>query len=398
MHRLAPQSIPKSCRYKRWYATDIREALGPRRAIVYKQTGDPSQVLYSTTNNQATGLGENQVVIKFLLSSINPADVNVIEGTYPSKPSLTKSFDQGQTDVFIGGNEGLAQVVQVSSSLKANGNPQRGKFDEGDWVVMNKPQLGTWTNWKVVDAGDILRIPKRKDSKVTEVFGATLMVNPPTAFGLLRDVDTVSPDSYVLQNGANSAVGQAVIQVAKQLKIKTVNFVRDRPDIEELKKHLYSIGATHVFTYDELLDKSFRKKFAELKGGDFSARHALNCIGGPTTTAMAALLDINGHLISYGGMSREPIKIPVGLQIFRQLTCHGYWHSSFWEGLPRDEQEKRMAQITQWKEDGAFEDPLHEIIKLKGSDQEVNDIIQDAIVRQQKGLRGKKLLLKWETQ
>jgi len=28
-------------------------------------------------------------------------------------------------------------------------------------------------------------------------------------------------------------------------------------------------------------------------------------------------------LISYGGMSREALKIPVGLQIFNGLTCHG---------------------------------------------------------------------------
>jgi hypothetical protein len=89
---------------------------------------------------------------------------------------LTKGFDQGHTDVFIGGNEGLAQVVQVSPNVKANGQIQQGKFDEGDWVIMNKPQIGTWTNWKIVGAGDILRIPKRKDSKLTEVFGATLMV------------------------------------------------------------------------------------------------------------------------------------------------------------------------------------------------------------------------------
>jgi trans-2-enoyl-CoA reductase len=33
---------------------------------------------------------------------------------------------------------------------------------------------------------------------------------------------------YVIQNGANSAVGQSVIQIAKAWGLKTINVVRDR--------------------------------------------------------------------------------------------------------------------------------------------------------------------------
>jgi NADPH:quinone reductase-like Zn-dependent oxidoreductase len=77
--------------------------------------------------------------------------------------------------VFIAGNEGLASVVQAGPSDKHIGLH---KFREGDWVVMRKPQSGTWANWKVADAVDLMPIPKRHaGSKVTEVFGATMMVN-----------------------------------------------------------------------------------------------------------------------------------------------------------------------------------------------------------------------------
>jgi hypothetical protein len=42
---------------------------------------------------------------------------------------------------------------------------------------MRKPQSGTWTNWKVVNAKDVIRVPKKRiGSKVTDVFGATMMV------------------------------------------------------------------------------------------------------------------------------------------------------------------------------------------------------------------------------
>jgi len=63
-------------RPERYYATDLGEALGPRRAIVYKNHGEPGQVLYCTTNTQPVPLRAGQVLIRFLLTPINPADVS----------------------------------------------------------------------------------------------------------------------------------------------------------------------------------------------------------------------------------------------------------------------------------------------------------------------------------
>lgn len=68
--------------------------------------------------------------------------------------------------------------------------------------------------------------------------------------------------------------------------------------------------------------------------------------------AFEPLRSRDGHLISYGGMSKEPLKIPVGLQIFKNLTCHGYWHSRRWPVLSPEEQEMRMNRLIGWKEEG----------------------------------------------
>ena len=56
----------------------------------------------------------------------------------------------------------------------------------------------------------------------------------------------------MIQNGANSAVGQAVIQIAKFRQIKTVNIIRDRVNVKDLKKELAAIGADVVLTEQEL--------------------------------------------------------------------------------------------------------------------------------------------------
>ena len=45
---------------------------------------------------------------------------------------------------------------------------------------------------------------------------------------MLKDFAQLKEGDYVLQNGANSQVGLAVIQLAKAWGLKTINFVRDR--------------------------------------------------------------------------------------------------------------------------------------------------------------------------
>lgn len=55
---------------------------------------------------------------------------------------------------------------------------------------------------------------------------------------MLLDFVNLKPGDVVIQNGANSAVGQAVMQIAKTMNVKTVNVVRDREDIDQLKQRL----------------------------------------------------------------------------------------------------------------------------------------------------------------
>lgn len=62
-----------------------------------------------------------------------------------------------------------------------------------------------------------------------------LNVNPCTAYRMLKDFISLKPGDTVIQNGANSAVGQLVIQLCKLWNYKSINIVRDRINIQELK-------------------------------------------------------------------------------------------------------------------------------------------------------------------
>ncbi len=59
----------------------------------------------------------------------------------------------------------------------------------------------------------------------------------------------------VIQNGANSAVGQAVIQIAKSMKVVTVNVVRDRDNVEELKQVRQEVSNLIPVEYYNLKEK-----------------------------------------------------------------------------------------------------------------------------------------------
>jgi mitochondrial enoyl-[acyl-carrier protein] reductase / trans-2-enoyl-CoA reductase len=45
---------------------------------------------------------------------------------------------------------------------------------------------------------------------------------------MLLDFVNMEPGDWVVQNGANSGVGQNVIQLARLRGLKTVNIIRDR--------------------------------------------------------------------------------------------------------------------------------------------------------------------------
>lgn len=68
-----------------------------------------------------------------------------------------------------------------------------------------------------------------------------LNVNPCTAYRMLKDYVPLKPGDLILQNGGNSAVGQNVIQLCKIWGIRSVNVVRNRPEIAHLKVRVCSI-------------------------------------------------------------------------------------------------------------------------------------------------------------
>lgn len=264
--------------------------------LVYTEHGDPVKVIHKETEPIPAAC-EGEVVVKMLAAPVNPADINTIQGKYPARPPLPA----------VPGNEGVGEVMQVGPGVN--------EFKEGDRVVPLVNALGTWRTHTVISKENLLKVPKT----LGLVEAATLTVNPCTAYRMLRDFVELKPGDTVIQNGANSACGQNVIQICRAWGLRSVNIVRDRAGIDDLRNFLKTLGATHVLTEEEL------RKTDIFKSGLEKPKLALNCIGGQNALEVMRHLQKGGTMVTYGGMSREPVTVPTSALIFKDLRVRGFW-------------------------------------------------------------------------
>ncbi|XP_074832417.1 enoyl-[acyl-carrier-protein] reductase, mitochondrial [Carettochelys insculpta] len=267
-------------------------------ALVYERHGEPARVLQLKDQERAE-LGHFGVHVKMLAAPVNPADINMIQGTYALLPDLPA----------VGGNEGVGQVVEIGSHVTS--------LKPGDWVIPIDAPVGTWRTDAVLSEGSLLKIPRN----IPLLCAATLSVNPCTAYRMLADFETLEPGDSIIQNAANSGVGQAVIQIAAALGIKTINVIRDRPNLQELVHRLTSLGADHVVTEEMLRKPEMNDLFKKVP----KPRLALNCVGGRSTTDMLRHIQQKGTMVTYGGMAKQPVTVPVSAFIFKDVKLHGFW-------------------------------------------------------------------------
>lgn len=252
----------------------------------------------------------------------------------------------------------------------------------GDRVVPFQTGIGTWTSHAIYKSASLKRIPK--DLGILEA--CTITVNPPTAYRMLKDFVSLSPGDTVIQNGANSAVGQAVFQLCREWNINCIGVVRDRPNIEALRTYLKSLGAVEVLTEEQVRTTQL------FKSGQFKKpRLGLNCVGGKSSTELVRHLSDKAALVTYGGMSREPVTAPTAALIFKDIVFHGFWmtrwtkenHSS----PKRDEMFDDLIQLMLAKK---FQGPLAKEVPFN----DFKEALANALSFQ--GFIGQKYVLKFD--
>jgi len=60
----------------------------------------------------------------------------------------------------------------------------------------------------------------------------------------------------------------------------------------------------------------------------------------------------DGHLVSYGAMSRQPLMLPTSAFIFKNLTAHGFWQSRWYLDHSIAQRQKLLMDLTNLVKEG----------------------------------------------
>ena len=258
----------------------------------------------SSCSVEQADIGSGAVRVKMLASPVSTADLTAIEG-----------FNGKTAFPAVGGNVGVGVVEAVPAGAKS--------LHVGDWVVAGRPGLGTWR--KELTATEDALIKVASDIPVEQA--ATLGGSPSVALRLLSDFAQLGPGDVVIQNAANSAVGEAVVQICAARGIQTVSIVSDGAKTDDTVRHLQSLGGTLVIP-----ERMAFSKIASLLADLPAPKLAINGAGGESASAVASVVAPGGIMVTYGSEHRSGVTVPTSALVAGDLRLAGFslarWASS----------------------------------------------------------------------
>lgn len=298
--------------------------MSSKKAIRYYETGDPLEVLRLETV-EIPEPQENEVRVRLLVASINPSDYGIINGSYGYLKELPA----------VAGREGIGEVEAVGANVE---NIQVGTH-------VRLAGLGAWQETVCMHSDELFEVPK--DISIDQA--ALSFINPPTAYCLLKKLVHLEPDSWVLQNAGNSAVGLSVIQMAQAMGFKTISQVRRESLIEPLQ----SMGANHVV----LEDSDWVKEIDKLTDGE-PIQLALNSIGGKSAIDQIKVLSNGGTQVTFGGMVGDLVRFPTRFLIFNNVRLVGFWWDQWFQQSDATERKEVMDAVYAMMREGKLNIPV----------------------------------------
>src|SRR5205809_1395616 len=325
------------------------------KAIVYERHGNPVEVLQIKTEPWPEP-DVDEAIVATRAAPINPADINAIEGKYPGRREVPA----------VPGFEGAGVVVEVGANVST--------IVKGALVILPH-NIGTWREALVVKASELVAVPP----EIEPVHAAMLKINPMTAWRLLHDYVDLARGDWLVQNAANSAAGRAVIQIAHELGYKTVNIVRRAELIEELRAE----GGDIVVVDGENLRDEVKTTTSGAQ-----IRLGLNAVGGDSALRLANCLTPGSTMVTYGAMSLQPLKIPNGLLIFKDLRFRGIWINKWYDNATKEERMEAFEPLFGMAKRGLLKTKVEKAYPLSEA--------KAAVTHAAQGKRSGKIIFKFE--
>ena len=284
----------------------------------------------------------DEVVVRMEAAAMHIADLRTIQG----EPGFR--FPLPRTPGF----EGIGRVVRTGEVLAVPADGAKNPARIFKVVVFpaplgpRKPTISPALNFEIGDrvfpplAGGTFReeVRCKADACMPAPEGdavqlALLTVNGPTAEVLLNDFADLAPGDWLIQNAANSSCGRYLVRLARLKGVRTVNVVRRREMIDELRA---LGGDVVVLDGDDLAGR-----VATAVGGA-PIMVGMDAVGGAATQRLAECLAPGTTLASYGSMSGEPCHLDFYLMFSRDITLVGV---SFLRQLERRRTPQAVRQM-----------------------------------------------------
>ncbi|HEY0320317.1 MAG TPA: zinc-dependent alcohol dehydrogenase family protein [Pyrinomonadaceae bacterium] len=277
------------------------------KSVRFYEFGNPAEMLRVEDVPQPEP-GANQVLVKLRVRSINPSDLLTVRGLYGALPKLPATP----------GMEGMGEVAAVGEGVKNLRPGQR---------VIPLGVSGTWQEYLLADERQLIPVP----DSISDQTAAQFIVNPLTAWIMTIEELGLQPGEWLLQTAAGSTLGRVVLQIARHSGFKTINVVRRREQVEELK----TLGADEVICTE---DEDLVERVREITGKPGLTK-AIDAVGGETCGAVVRALGRGGVMLVYGVLSMEPVPVDTGRMIFTSMTIRGFWLGEWFRTAPPERQQ-----------------------------------------------------------
>lgn len=301
------------------------------KAISIEEYGNPTEVAQVVELPIDEKVAADQIEIGLVYAPINPSDLLFLMGRYGLRPQLPQ----------VAGFEGVAEVLKVGKKVK--------HISVGDNVLY--PADGqSYSARRIVPAEGLFPLPKADLQQLS-----MLQINPVTAYALLTEFTTLKKGDWVVQSGANSGVGRAVIAIAREKGYRTLNVVRRPELVDELK----ALGADEVVVGIEEL----KQKHKDIIGAQ-GARLALDSVGDEMFSALSDCLGLEGILIPFGVITGQGGSFFTGPTIFKNLTIKGFWLVTWLEKQSKEKLKRIILELADMVAKGKIYTPVEKVYPL----------------------------------
>mmetsp|Transcript_50909 Transcript_50909/g.84369 ORF Transcript_50909/g.84369 Transcript_50909/m.84369 type:complete len:666 (+) Transcript_50909:75-2072(+) len=290
-------------------------------AIKFDSHGLPGEVLYVDKQSQLPDqLAHGEVLVHMLASCITDEDLLRVQtpltvlNDFPPFNRTNNKWEEVPLPA-VAGVEGVGIVIATAKNVPSD---EKYALEVKDWVIA-KPEarmkpIGCWSTLCVTDSSTLLKVPAQMLPLHHYACARALC----TAYRLLEDYGGLKPGDTIIQNGADLPVGQAVIQLCRMLKIRSINLVQDDAGFERTKSLLTELGA-HTVLRDN-------NKLAEFLGqlGQMMPRMAIDSVGGEPGRRMLIALRPGGTLVMHSLASGQVPAMSPSLLMYQQLSLHGF--------------------------------------------------------------------------